>query len=202
MYRAEASRKRLLSETTDILTYYKSLEMVLEIRFADDFSLNRISQLTQRTNQFNLTTKRYSESDIRGFMNQENIDVVYLKLQDKFGDSGITGCIILKYFDEIAVFDTFLLSCRILGRGVEDAFLIQSLKLAKNKGAKIAIGEYCATLKNTQVEHFYSQRGFSEIPTKKPLTGNCFSYALEQEIKNEPDYFKQIISEIDEMKRY
>jgi FkbH-like protein len=197
MYKAEASRKKLLAESTDLISYYKSLDMVLEIRFVDDFSIPRVAQLTQRTNQFNLTTKRYSESDIKEFARDKNIDVIFLRLKDKFGDSGITGCCIIKYVDEMALLDTLLLSCRILGRGVEDAFIIQVLKRAQKRGAKIALGEYIATRKNSQVEHFYAERGFTGTETKEPLTGKCFQYDLQDKIKMEPEFFKEIISEID-----
>lgn len=197
MYKAEAGRKKLMSESTDMINYYSSLEMVIEIHFADNFSIPRIAQLTQRTNQFNLTTRRYSESDIKNYAANDNVEVIYLRLKDRFGDSGITGCCILKYGGEMTIIDTFLLSCRILGRGVEDAFLIQILKLAKKRGSKIVVGEYCATRKNSQVELFFAQRGFAEIPTITSLTGKCFQYELQEEIKGEPDYFKQIISEVD-----
>lgn len=201
MYKAEAGRKKLMSESTDMVSYYRSLEMLLEIRFVDDFSIPRVAQLSQRTNQFNLTTRRYSESDIKAFMNDPNIDVIYLRLSDKFGDSGITGCCILRYCENMAIIDTFLLSCRILGRGVEDAFLTQILKRAQKRMAIIAIGEYCPTRKNSQVEHFYDQRGFTENAPIKQLAGRCFAYNLRNEIKAEPDFFKEIISEIDTNER-
>lgn len=197
MYKAEATRKKLRTNMKDIKTYYKSLEMVLEIRFPDEFSIPRVAQLTQKTNQFNLTTKRYSESDIKDFVNSEDSDVILLKLKDKFGDSGIIGVCILKYKDKKATFDTFLLSCRVLGRGVEDAFLIQALKLAKKRGSKVAIGEYYATRKNAQVENFYSKQGFDEIKTKQSLANGYFQYKLEAELKPEPEFFKKIDSEID-----
>ncbi|MHB9074520.1 MAG: HAD-IIIC family phosphatase [Desulfobaccales bacterium] len=196
MYKAEAGRKKLMTESTDMINYYRSLEMVLEIYVADDFSIPRIVQLTQRTNQFNLTTRRYSESDIKDFASDSDVDMVFLRLKDRFGDSGITGCCILKFVNEVAIIDTFLLSCRILGRGVEDAFLIQMLKRAKKRGSKIVVGEYCATRKNSQVEHFFEQRGFTEIPSIMSLAGKCFKYELHEEIQAEPDYFKKIISEI------
>jgi len=197
MYKAETSRKKLQSEITDLKTYYKTLEMELEIRFPDDFSIPRVSQLTQRTNQFNLTTKRYSESDIKDFINKKESDVIYLRLKDKFGDSGIIGTCVLKYMEEKAIIDTFLLSCRVLGRGVEDAFLIQVLKLAKKRGCKIAIGEYYATRKNAQVEHFYDERGFDDISEKQSDADGYFQYGLEENLKAEPGFFKNIDSEID-----
>lgn len=197
MYKAEATRKKLQTEITDMDTYYKSLEMELEIRFPDDFSIPRVAQLTQKTNQFNLTTRRNSESDIKDLINSRESDVIYLRLKDKFGDSGIIGTCILKYKDKKAVFDTFLLSCRVLGRGVEDAFLIQALKLAKKQGCKTAIGEYYATRKNAQVEHFYSKQGFDEISEKQSEADGCFQYDFETDLKLEPDFFKKIDSDID-----
>ena len=198
MYKAEATRKKLQTEITDMDTYYRSLEMELEIRFPNDFSIPRVAQLTQKTNQFNLTTRRYSESDIKDLINSGESDVIYLRLKDKFGDSGIIGTCILKYKDEKTVFDTFLLSCRVLGRGVEDAFLIQALKLAKKRGCKTAIGEYYATRKNAQVEKFYSKQGFDEMNEKQSEADRYFQYGLDSDLRSDPDFFKNIDSEIDE----
>lgn len=107
MYKAETHRKKLMVQITDMNKYYKSLEMVVEIRFADDFSIPRIAQLTQKTNQFNLTTRRYSEADIKRLAESETADVLYVRLQDKFGDSGIVGVCILKYSNQHAICDTF-----------------------------------------------------------------------------------------------
>ena len=117
MYKAQAARKNLQVIATDMKSYLKSLEMEIDIDFADEFSIPRIAQLTQKTNQFNLTTKRYSETDIKNLVESDNSDVIYLKLKDKFGDSGIVGVCILKYENKMSLFDTFLLSCRVLGRG-------------------------------------------------------------------------------------
>ena len=97
--------------------------MIIYINFADDFSIPRIAQLTQKTNQFNLTTKRYSETDIKKLSEDQKADVIYVKLEDKFGDMGIIGACILIYNHNEVLFDTFLLSCRALGRKVEDVFI-------------------------------------------------------------------------------
>jgi FkbH-like protein len=196
MYKAEASRKKLQSDVTDMKTYYRSLDMVVGIHFPDEFSIPRIAQLTQKTNQFNLTTKRYSEADIRNINNSSQSDVIYLKLSDKFGDFGIVGVCILKYRDNKAIFDTFLLSCRILGRGVEDALLIQALKLAQKKDCKSAVGEYYATRKNAQVEYFYSKCDFIEVKQNKTSEQRYFQFDLDIEIKPEPDFFKNINSDV------
>ncbi len=106
----------------DLETYYRSLEMVPEIRLADPLTIPRIAQMTQKTNQFNLTTRRYSDEEISRLAASDSADVIWLRLRDRFGDAGIVGVCILRYEDRRAIFDTLLLSCRVLGRGVEDAF--------------------------------------------------------------------------------
>jgi FkbH-like protein len=195
-YRSEASRKKLRAEATDMESYYRSLEMVLEVRFADGFAIPRIAQLTQKTNQFNLTTRRYSDADIRRFAESDRADVIYARLQDRFGDSGIVGACILRYEDGKAVFDSFLLSCRVLGRRVEDAFMVQALKLAKNRGCEVAIGEYYATRKNSQVKELYPKHGFRPSDDQVPGVDGFFRYELRSEPGQEPDFFK-IVSEVD-----
>lgn len=197
MYRAETGRKKLMAQITDMVSYYKSLEMIVEINFANDFSFPRIAQQTQKTNQFNLTTRRYNEADIESFSKSVNSDVTTLRLKDKFGDSGIVGTCILIYENNMAIFDTFLLSCRVLGRGVEDAFIVQALKLAQKRSCIKAIGEYYRTSKNRQVENFYEKQGFKELKTSLRAGDRVFEYDLITDLKAEPYFFKEIISEID-----
>ena len=197
MYKAEATRKRLQSEMTDMETYYKTLEMKLEICFPDELSISRVCQLTQKTNQFNLTTRRYSESDIEEFSARRESDVIYVKLEDKFGDSGIIGTCILRYEEGKAIIDTFLLSCRALGRGVEEALLAQTLRLAQKKYCHAVIGQYYATRRNKQVERFYREQGFGEISDIQSDADGNYQYMLGGNEKPEPAHFKSIYSEID-----
>jgi len=159
--------------------------MEVEIKSADEFTIPRISQLTQKTNQFNLTTKRYSDADIKNFAESKNSQVLYLRLIDKFGDSGIVGVCILNYKGEKAFLDSFLLSCRVLGRGVEDIFIIHAMKLAQKKGCKVLVGEYIPTSKNMQAKDFLPKQGFDE---------KTYSYDLTQALKKEPEFFKKIIT--------
>ena len=194
MYQAEAQRKQLQSQALDLETYLKSLEMVIEVKFADDFTLPRIAQLTQKTNQFNLTTRRYSEADIKKFMETQDVDVLSLRVMDKFGDSGLVGVCVLKYADQRAVFDTFLLSCRVLGRGVEDVFVIQALKLAKQRGCEVAHGEFYPTTKNAQVKDFFPKQGFEPLSPSPKETEGHYRFLMNQPIREEPAYFKEIRS--------
>jgi FkbH-like protein len=196
MYKAEAQRKKLQEEVPDLESYYKSLEMVIEVKFADNFTLPRIAQLTQKTNQFNLTTRRYSEADIKSYMEATDADVLSLKLMDKFGDSGIVGVCILKYNEQKAVIDTFLLSCRILGRGVEEVFIIQALKLAKQRGCEAVIGEFYPTAKNAQVKGFYPKQGFEPFSSSTKDGEGQYLLNIKQAIREEPSYFKEIQSGI------
>lgn len=197
MYKAEAARKKMKIQATNMEEYFKSLEMVVEVRHANEFSIPRIAQLTQKTNQFNLTTRRYFEADIKALAESEDSDVLYVRLQDKFGDSGIVGVCILKFKEGKAIFDSLLLSCRILGRGVEEAFLIQALNLAKKKKCHEAIGEYYATKKNAQVEYFYAKHDFDEIDTVGKKADKLFRYELTKPIKPIPPFFKSIVSDIE-----
>ena len=166
MYAAEAQRKTLKNQFANIEEYLRSLEMEITVNLADEFSIPRISQQTQKTNQFNLTTRRYSEAEIQEFVKSDNHDVVYLKLTDRFGDYGIIGTAILNYTTDQAHIDTFLMSCRALGRRVEDVFLKLCLMRSQARGCKVAIGDFIASAKNQQVTDFYPRFKFQ--PTTPP----------------------------------
>jgi FkbH-like protein len=196
MYKREVNRKQLKVQATDMISYYRSLEMIAEIRFADELAIPRIAQQTQRTNQFNLTTRRYNEADIKHFIENPESDVIYLKLSDRFGDSGIVGTCILRYEKKKAFFDTFLLSCRVLGRGVEEVLIGEALRLAKMQGCELAVGEYYATPKNLQVENFYADQGFAEVNCNEGRSDRVFHFNLKQAIPEGPGYYKEIRSNI------
>ena len=193
MYKSEAARKNLAVKSIDMESYYESLEMMVSINLADDFSIPRIAQLTQKTNQFNLTTKRYSESDIKAFMERGQSDVIYLRLEDRFGDMGIVGVCVIVYEGETAIFDTFLLSCRSLGRKVEDVFLTHCLKLSQMREAHFAIGEYLPTNKNMQTRDFYLDRGFERLESNG--SGYIAKIDLATLTPWAPDFFKTITAD-------
>jgi FkbH-like protein len=165
-YQAEAARRRMRAESGDLDSYLRSLEQRLEIRRADAFNIPRIAQLTQKTNQFNLTTRRYSAEDVARMAADDAFDVIALRHRDRFGDSGIVGVCILRYENGRVTIDTLLLSCRVLGRGVEDAFLSHCLGRARQRGGTVVVGEYLPTAKNAQVEEFYPRRGFEPDRTE------------------------------------
>lgn len=190
MYKAEADRKRLHRNAPDITSYLQSLEMVLTVQRVDHILLPRVAQLTQRTNQFNLTTRRYTEEEIERFL-ASGSEVLCLRVVDRFGDAGIVGACILKIVGDTVSLDTLLMSCRVLGRKIETAFLSKALEVARVKGCVRAIGTYIATAKNAQVANFYVDHGFTpQIPEIEGA--NHFELNLEVGLPDIPAIFKEI----------
>ena len=154
-YKSNAARKRSQEGFSDFDKYIESLQTSLDIRDADSFSITRVAQMTQKTNQFNLTTRRYTENDIREMLGR-GCRIFTLSVSDKFGDSGISGCAIVDG-DQI---DTLLLSCRVLGRRIEFDFVREVLSRMKASGAECLHATYIPTAKNAQTADFYEKCGF------------------------------------------
>ena len=162
MYSEQQKRTEFESEIGNFEEFLKQMNIQVEIKKADSFSIPRISQLTLKTNQFNLTTKRYQEDEISSLASNKDRIVECAKVSDKFGDNGITGvCIVEKTNDEWII-DSFLLSCRIIGRGVEDAMISQLIEKARKENVKIIKGKFIATEKNKPAEDFYEKFGFKK----------------------------------------
>ncbi len=161
-YRVQAEREKSKSSFDTVEEYYRSLQMQVQIKPADDFSLPRIVQLINKTNQFNLTTRRYSEADIRRFMSNGHYHVLYLSLADRFGDNGIVGTAILTVRDSKLYIDSFILSCRVIGRTVETALLSYIYNFARDKSIEQIIGECIPTPKNEPCRNMYPVHGFDK----------------------------------------
>lgn len=157
-YKANASRAQEQRNFGDFTEFLRSLDIQMTIERANEFNIQRIAQMTQKTNQFNLTTKRYTDADVRKFM-QNGWRIWCLSVADKFGDNGITGCILVNG-DKI---DTLLLSCRILGKGIEHAFVKKVIMLLQDAGITELEASYMPTLKNKQVADFYEKNGFAVV---------------------------------------
>jgi FkbH-like protein len=193
MYKQQSLRNEL-KKSTSIEEYLESLEMNTIIRFADKETLPRAAQQTQKTNQFNLTTKRYSLDDMDAYLQDDNIDILTIQLKDKYGDYGIIGTTIIKYTAATAEIDTLLLSCRALGRKVEDLFLSEIIKLCRKKNKKKVIGTFIPSKKNAQVKSFYQDRGFE---VQNDIDGVLTSEFDLQKADNFKDkHFFNLISEI------
>ena len=163
MYRAESSRRVIRDSASSLEDFWTGLDMEVIIGCADSLSIPRISQLTQRTNQFNLTTRRYSEADIAQAASSDDSRVYHMRLKDRFGDSGIVGVGIIRVEDECWNINSFLMSCRVLGRTAEDAFLAFIADEARESGAKFLTGLYIPTKKNVQVASLYPGLGFNPV---------------------------------------
>jgi FkbH-like protein len=163
MYKEQIQREEIKSVYSNLEEYIKSLEIQIQVHVNDNAIVPRMAQMTQKTNQFNLTTKRYSEGDIQNFINKEDATVFAISVADKFGDNGITGLCIVKHNDGIARVDSFLLSCRIIGRSIEFKFIDYVVSQLKKRGTKTIYSEYLKTLKNEQVVNFYDSMGFEII---------------------------------------
>lgn len=159
MYRQQVKRETVKKEFTDIEDYLASLELKMTIYQDDESIIPRISQMSQKTNQFNLTTKRYTEGDIKNFIEDGNSKVYAFSVSDKFGDGGVTGlCIInFQYEAQSAEIDTLLMSCRIIGRNVEYAFIDCIIGMVKEKNINVVKAKYIKTQKNEQVKTFYDK---------------------------------------------
>ncbi len=190
MYRAETQRKTGQKAYQNFDEFLASLQLVVKTLPVEDAEIPRVAQLTQKTNQFNLTTKRYSEAEIQSFVANKDYDLFYLKLSDRFGDFGIVGVAILKYEKDVGVFDTFLLSCRVLGRGIEEIFLAHCLKIIQGKGKRSAIGQYVPTRKNVMVKDFYEKRGF-RVCGEDAAQGR-FQYNLTVFERTVPSFYKVV----------
>ena len=148
MYLQDKQRKELGQTATNLQDFLKQLNIKLIIKNANNFTIPRISQLTLKTNQFNLTTKRYQEEEVHKFVSNPHYWVGCAQIEDKFGDNGITGVFIVKKENKEWLIDTFLLSCRIMGRGIEDGLLGHIIQVAKIQGIDIIRAEFIPTKKN------------------------------------------------------
>jgi len=173
-YLEEKKRSNLKNTIDDFNDYIKKLKIQLKIFPIDVDFLKRCSQMTQKTNQFNLRTIRYTELDLSEAL--QNGSYLYgLSVSDSFGDSGLTGLCILSFKNNLPFIDTFLLSCRILGRNIENEFLNTILNSLKEKGFFEVHAEFIPSLKNQQAENFYEKNGFK---CKSVVNENKF-YILE-----------------------
>lgn len=159
-YRQNANRAQLQAQFTDMTDFLRSLDIQLTIAPATEITIPRIAQMTQKTNQFNLTTKRYTEDDIRSLL-ANGAQIWTLAVADRFGDNGITGLMIMTADGEI---DTMLMSCRVLGKGIEEAFIREVIK---NVGYSKLKATYIPTEKNGQVAEFYDKIGFTSVMTEQ-----------------------------------
>ena len=163
MYKANAKRVQLQDNSGSYEDFLKSLNMKATIKEFEPIYIQRIAQLTNKSNQFNLTTLRCSESDINNMQASDEYICLYGKLEDKFGDNGVVSVVAGQIEDRKLHMRLWLMSCRVLKRGMEDAMLDTLVLNAKEKGIESIIGYYYPTQKNSMVKEFYKRMGFDLI---------------------------------------
>ncbi|MFZ4058426.1 MAG: HAD-IIIC family phosphatase [Ferruginibacter sp.] len=181
-YQEEAKRAIAQEQFTNENDFLASLSMVAPIAPFNTFNTPRVAQLTQRSNQFNLRTIRYTEEDVQRMANDPNYITLTYSLSDKYGDYGLISVVIMKKIAEHTLFvDTWIMSCRVLKRNMEIFVLNTMVEAAKANGYKTIVGEFIASPKNNMVKNHYSNLGFT--PTKENeytlsldgfIPGDCF----------------------------
>ncbi len=161
-YQANAQRAAQLSASGDIGEYLASLDMVCQIGPVDAVTRPRVSQLINKSNQFNLTTRRYSEAEVQAAEADPQRHIIQIRLIDRFGDNGIISVIIADKARSSWEIDTWLMSCRVLGRRVEDAVLNHLAAAAKAEGARALVGRFVPSPKNKMVSDHYRKLGFEQ----------------------------------------
>ena len=162
-YQEEARRNAVLQRFDNEMDFLANLQMVSEVKAFDEFDIPRVAQLSQRSNQFNLRTIRYTEADIKQLSADPNFYTISLSLKDRFGDHGLIGIVILKKQDDDTLFmDSWIMSCRVLKRGMENFTINTIADLARANGFKRVMGEYLPTKKNGIVKDHYLTLGFKQ----------------------------------------
>lgn len=188
LYRAQGRRRALQTATVDMPTFYRGLEMSATL-FVDHVAhVARAAQLTNRTSQFNMHTVRCSEDDIRRFMEADDVCVVTLGLADRFGDNGVVGLAVVRLGQEEWVLGMLLMSCRVLGRTVEQTFVGWIADRARAGGAKRLVGEFVPTAKNRPFAGFFKDRGFVEAEPQGDV--QRWTWALSEADLTPPDWFR------------
>lgn len=162
-YQDNAKRVALLKQATNLESYLTSLEMVATFQGFNDRDRSRIAQLINKSNQFNLTTRRYSESDIARLETDDGMYGLQIRLADRFGDNGMISVLICERKNDGWLIDTWLMSCRVLGRQVEQAVLQEVAAQAIKEGARELIGRFIPSSKNQMVREHYKKLGFNLV---------------------------------------
>jgi len=169
----------LATQFTDYNEYLISLEMEGDVESLTIHQIGRFSQLINKSNQFNLRTQRYSEAVISQLLVDKNYKLLSVSLKDKFSNYGIIACVILKKVAYSCVIDTWVMSCRVLKRGVESLTFLTILEVAKSWNCNQIVGEYIPSKKNLMVKELYTELGFltsDDIMFKTDKESDIFIY--------------------------
>ncbi len=186
MYQVQEQREAEMKHFSDINAYLKSLETCIDFRRFAPQNLSRIAQLIQRSNQFNLTTHRHAEAQCAAFMRDTATYFPFsLSVRDRFGDFGLVNVVILRKREDEVEIDTFLMSCRVLQRGVEQFAMNKIFEYARRAGCRRVRGRYIPTAKNSMVEGFFAQFSFEPVPVQDGQPGTAWCLDVDRYVPRE-----------------
>jgi FkbH-like protein len=192
-YRANVERQSMLERATDMEGYLKSLSMTLVAARISEIDLGRAAQLINKSNQFNLTTRRYTEAELERLVKDPAIVALCFRLRDRFGDNGLISVILARtdpqWNEDALLIDTWLMSCRVLGRQVESAALEVIAGEAAKRGASAIIGEYRPTPRNGLVADHFAKLGFARIDTHGPGVDGATYWHFDIAAASHPPHF-------------
>ena len=191
-YAAQRERGALQRSVTSKEDFYRGLEQVAEIAPVNAQTLARVAQLTQKTNQFNLTTRRYTEQQIFEMSACPAWRVWSLRVKDRYADNGLVGVAVARVDGPVCEIDSFLMSCRVIGRTLETALLAHLAKDARARGANILQGWFLPTKKNAPASEFYPDHGFEVAETT--TEGTLWRLDLQKAEIRTPEWIKQILA--------
>ena len=179
-------RKSSQDMTKGIADFFRSSEIKIKIRKADSSTIPRVAQLFNKTNQFNLTTIRYSETQLESFTKSSGTHLFCMEMSDRFGDYGIIASSLLR--DN--TIDSFLLSCRAFGKQAETALLLYLLQFQKSHNQRIVYGNFVQSHKNSMTKDFFKNTGFNLL--KENINTSVWEFNLKEDIPVIPDWFELI----------
>jgi FkbH-like protein len=182
-YQQEAKRAELSASITNMDDYLQSLDMIAKIEEISEINIERVAQLTQRSNQFNLRTKRYTSADIKNICSKPNHLIATVEMADKFGNYGLISVVIVEINEHVANIDTWIMSCRVLKRNVEHALMNYLVDRLTNNNIQKIEGEYIPTEKNVLVANLLPELGMNKTED------NYYSLFL-NEFKSHNHYIK------------
>ncbi|MCI0486185.1 MAG: HAD-IIIC family phosphatase [Blastocatellia bacterium] len=188
-YAQQRRRAELKASASSLEDFYRSLSLEVEVFEVTRETLSRVAQLTQKTNQFNMTTRRYSEQQIAEMAASPDWRVYSMRARDRFGDNGLVGVAITRFEESVCEIDTFLLSCRVIGRRLETALLASVAEHARAEGARRLVGRYFPTAKNGQVKDFYKSHGFVNSAVQDGQS--CWEFDLDAGEIQVPDWINR-----------
>lgn len=185
MYQQNQLRQSQMMAVSSVDEFLGTLEMRVEVDCLNDGNMGRVVQLLHKTNQFNLTTRRHNEQFVASLMTNSDWMVYAVRLKDKFGDNGIVLIAFVEVNGKNARLDTFLMSCRVIGRSLEDAVIGLIADDLRVRGVHVLVGEYIPTAKNEMVAGLFPRLGFT--PMEQTAQGCRYKLSIDQ-FECKPDY--------------